>query len=128
MVYQESSEGFLVEVEPSYVPEHSKPDQQQFFFAYRVRITNQGDKKAQLIRRHWVIVDGQQGREEVEGPGVVGETPSFEAGTTYEYTSFCPLPTPTGNMRGTYLMTDDSGTTFRIKVPLFFFRDPQHDN
>ena len=128
MIYTETTEGFLVEVEPNYVPEHSLPDEDHFFFSYRVRIKNIGDKKAQLTSRHWVIMDGLQRREDVEGDGVVGEQPFFDAGTTYEYTSFCPLPTPTGNMRGSYLMKDEGGKTFKIKVPVFFLRDYQHSN
>lgn len=128
MVYSEVTDGYLVEAEPTYVPEHSHPDEKQFFFAYRIRITNQAGKKAQLHRRHWIIMDGNKNREEVEGEGVVGEQPNFDDGTTYEYTSFCPLPTPTGSMRGTYLMTDESGKSFEIKIPLFFLRDHSHNH
>lgn len=36
------------------------------------------------------------------GPGVVGETPILEAGKSFEYTSACPLSTPTGNMHGEF--------------------------
>ena len=129
MQYSEITENFLVEVEPSYVPEHSSPEDERFFFAYRVRITNHGGRRAQLLRRHWIIMDGQQRREDVEGPGVVGEQPHFEPGTTYEYTSFCPLPTPTGSMRGTFEMSYVADKSpFSIKIPLFFLRDPSHNN
>lgn len=127
MTYSEVTENFLVEVEPAYVSEHSLPEENHYFFAYNIRIKNLGQRKAQLASRHWVIIDGNKKREEVEGDGVVGEQPFFEPGTIYEYTSFCPLPTPTGNMRGSYLMIDDEGNTFRIKVPLFFLRDSSHD-
>ena len=127
MIYQEETDGFVVEAEPSYIPEKSKPEDNHFFFAYRIRIRNEGTKKAQLTSRHWVIMDGQKRREDVEGPGVVGEQPFFEPGTTYEYTSFCPLPTPTGSMRGSYFMKDDSGQEFKIKIPLFFLRDHRHN-
>lgn len=126
MTYTELSEDFLVEAEPSYVPEHSDPENGQYFFSYKIRITNRGSKKVQLLSRRWVIIDGKQNREEVEGPGVVGEQPKFDEGTTYEYTSFCPLNTPTGSMRGNYIMTDASGRIFSIKIPLFFLRDNQH--
>jgi len=127
MIYSEESEGFLVEAEPTYVPEHSHPDEQQFFFAYRIRITNHSGRKAKLLRRHWIIVDGNKNREDVEGEGVVGEQPDFSEGTSYEYTSFCPLTTPTGSMRGTYLMASDNGSSFQIKIPLFFLRDHTHN-
>jgi ApaG protein len=128
MTYTELSEDFLVEAEPSYVPEHSDPENGQYFFSYKIRITNRGNKKAQLVSRRWIIVDGKKHKEEVEGPGVVGEQPSFDAGATYEYTSFCPLKTPTGSMRGNYIMTDSDGRIFSIKIPLFFLRDNSHNH
>jgi ApaG protein len=30
----------------------------QFFFAYSVTITNEGDKTVMLRSRHWIITDG----------------------------------------------------------------------
>ncbi|MCB9073818.1 MAG: Co2+/Mg2+ efflux protein ApaG [Bdellovibrionaceae bacterium] len=128
MLYSELSEGFLVEAEPAYVPEHSDPANGQYFFSYKIRITNKSAKKAQLLSRKWVIVDGKQHREDVEGPGVVGEQPSLDLGATYEYSSFCPLQTPTGSMRGNYIMADSEGKIFSIKIPLFFLRDNHHNN
>ena len=127
MIYREETEGFVVEAEPTYIPDQSSPEENRFFFAYRIRIRNEGARKAQLLGRHWVIVDGQKNREDVEGPGVVGEQPFFEVGTSYEYTSFCPLPTPTGSMRGTYVMRDENGEEFKIRIPLFFLRDHLHN-
>lgn len=127
MTYAEVTDHFLVEVDPQFVPEHSEPNESKYFFSYKVKITNQGTEPAQLLRRHWIIMDGKQKREDVEGPGVIGETPLFEPGASFEYTSFCPLPTPTGSMRGSYLMTNSKGETFKIKIPLFFLRDHAHD-
>src|SRR5687767_5115675 len=40
-----------VEVESQYAPEHSQPFQQQWFFHYTVRITNEGDETVQLLSR-----------------------------------------------------------------------------
>lgn len=128
MTYMETSEDFVVEAEPTYVPEHSDPEKGQYFFSYKIRITNKSSTPAQLVSRRWVIVDGKKNKEEVEGPGVVGEQPHFDVGTTYEYTSFCPLQTPTGSMRGHYVMTDANGRVFSIKIPLFFLRDPSHNH
>ncbi len=127
MIYHEETDGFIVEAEPTYVPEQSKPENNQYFFAYRIRIRNAGEKKARLLARHWIILDGEQRREDIEGPGVIGEQPYFEPGTAYEYTSFCPLPTPTGSMRGSYFMKDENGNDFKIKIPLFFLRDHRHN-
>ena len=85
--------GIEVSVQSSYVPEQSEPDQQQWFFAYRVRIHNGGDETVQLLTRHWVITDANGKIEEVRGPGVVGKQPTLEPGEAFEYTSACPLGT-----------------------------------
>ena len=45
---------------------------------------------------------------------MVGEQPILEPGKSFEYTSACPLATPTGNMRGEFEMmrvdSSDAGT------------------
>lgn len=124
-MYSEVTRQIEVRVDPIYVADQSRPDEDYFFFAYRVRIKNESTVGAKLLSRHWHIVDGHGHKEEVKGPGVVGQQPRLEPGQEYEYTSFCPLPTPTGNMRGTYQLIDDRGDKFDINIPLFFFRVPE---
>lgn len=118
------TEGIRIEVEPRYVPERSSPAQECWFFAYRVRITNEGQEPAQLVSRHWIITDGGGRVEHVRGPGVVGETPRLEPGQTFEYTSFCPLPTPSGSMRGSYQMIRDDGRSFEAGIEVFTLMAP----
>ena len=125
VMYSEVTRQIEVKVDPMYVADQSRPEDDYFFFAYRVRIRNDSPVGAQLLGRHWVIVDGNGHKEEVRGSGVVGQQPRLEPGEEYEYTSFCPLGTPTGNMRGTYQLVDDRGEKFDIKIPLFFFRVPE---
>ena len=116
----------LVEVRPAYVVERSDPSQDYYFFAYHVRITNQGDSRVQLLARHWLIKDGFGKIEEVRGPGVVGLQPKLKPGEVFEYSSFCPLPTPTGSMRGTYMMVDDKGEQIDVEIPQFLLAEPSH--
>ena len=123
-MYVETTNGIEIRVEPAYVPEQSDPDAGYYFFAYRVRIANRSEKSAKLMSRHWIITDGNGHTEEVRGDGVVGEQPLLEPGATYEYTSACPLPTPTGNMRGSYQMVDEAGQRLTVRIPLFFLRHP----
>jgi ApaG protein len=124
-MYVEVTRNIEVRVEPLYVANQSRPEESYYFFAYKVHLKNLGTVPVQLLSRHWTITDGQGHTEEVQGPGVVGQQPRLEAQQTYEYTSFCPLPTPTGNMRGTYTMTTDSGEQFNVEIPVFFFRIPE---
>jgi ApaG protein len=121
-MYVEVTNSIEVLVEPMYVDEQSRPNENYFFFAYKVRITNQSNHQTQLLSRRWLITDGHGNTEEVEGPGVVGQQPQIAPGESYEYVSFCPLTTPSGNMRGTYTMVDDEGHRFDINIPLFFLR------
>ena len=120
--YVERSGDVVIQVEPMYVPEKSNPDAPLFLFAYCVRITNHGKKSWQLLSRHWIIRDGAGREEHVEGDGVIGRQPEIDPGEAFQYVSFCPLPTPTGNMRGTYLLQSSDQDSIEAKVPLFFFR------
>jgi ApaG protein len=78
-----------------------------------------------VIHRHWKIKDGNGKVYEVQGSGVIGEQPMLAPGESYEYESFCPLHSPSGNMRGKYQMIDQFGNRFWIDVPVFFFRKPE---
>jgi ApaG protein len=108
-----------VEVMSQYSPENSKPLQDVWVFEYTVRITNQGTETVQLISRHWIITDGLDHVEEVKGPGVIGETPVLAPGESFKYSSWCPLKTPTGVMRGTYQMARAGGAQFDIEIAPF---------
>jgi ApaG protein len=116
--------GIRVEVQSVFVPERSDPDDAQWFFAYRVRITNEGAEPAQLVSRHWVIMDGHGRVEEVRGPGVVGEQPMLGPGEAFEYTSACPLRTSNGTMHGTYQMVTPDGERFDAEIAPFALGEP----
>ena len=125
-MYQESTQAITVQVKPTYVREHSDPEQGVYVFAYEVTIKNESESPAQLMDRHWVIRDGEGVEREVKGPGVIGEQPLLAPGGSFTYSSYCPLPTPTGSMRGTYGMRREDGTSFQVRIPLFFLRELTH--
>lgn len=126
--YIEETQNIKIQVEPLFVKEQSRPEENYYFFSYRVKITNTGKEPLKLISRHWIIRDGTGREEEVKGLGVIGEQPVLENGKPFVYTSFCPLPTPTGNMRGWYYLADSQGKTIQVKIPLFFLKDPSRFN
>ncbi len=111
--------GIRASVVPTYLADQSDPDAKRFVFRYTVTIANGGDAAARLLSRRWVIIDANGKREVVEGPGVVGKTPRLEAGQSFEYQSFCPLPTKWGTMDGAYHMRRDDGTEFDVDIPRF---------
>ena len=116
--------GIRVQASAHFVPERSAPAEGEFFFAYRIRISNVGEETVQLRSRHWVISDSHGKVEHVQGPGVVGEQPVLEPGESFEYTSFCPLPTPLGSMHGTYQMVTAGGSTFDAEIAPFSLAVP----
>ena len=56
-----------VEVQPEYLPDQSEPERDNYVFAYTITIKNTGTVASQLISRHWVIVDANNGKQEVRG-------------------------------------------------------------
>jgi ApaG protein len=114
-----AAHGIRVTVVPAFAAEHSDTDAGKFVFAYTITIANDGDAAARLVSRHWAIIDGDGKRDDVRGPGVVGQTPRVEPGGSYQYQSFCPLDTRWGTMEGTYHMRRDDGTEFDVEIPRF---------
>lgn len=108
-----------VTVQPRYLPEQSSPLEEVYDFAYTITIANTGDAPAQLISRHWIIVDSDDHREEVRGLGVVGHQPLLQPGEAFEYTSGCRLRTPTGAMEGSYRFVTGEGQPFDVPIPRF---------
>jgi ApaG protein len=117
--------GIRVHAVAHYLAHESLPEEGQYVFAYKITISNEGDQAARLLSRHWIILDADNRREEVKGPGVVGETPRIEPGKDFEYMSGCPLETPWGTMEGSYLFERDDGSQFRANIGRFFLVAPQ---
>ena len=108
-----------VRVAVSFLPEQSEPARGRWFWAYHVRIENEGRGAVQLVSREWTISDGRGGRHDVQGEGVVGEQPVIEPGTAFDYVSGCPLGTPTGFMEGRYHLIAADGRGFAVAIPRF---------
>ena len=123
-----TTRGIQVQVESFYDEERSSPQESYYFFSYRARITNRGAETAQLVSRDWLITDGNGESQRVQGPGVVGEEPVLAPGETFEYTSFCPLPTPVGTMQGSYRMVLASGESFDAEIAPFSLAIPHAVN
>lgn len=122
--YEASTRNIRVSVTPQYMEEQSSPDESYFFWAYTVTISNDGEETVQLRSRVWHITDGNGRRQEVRGPGVVGQTPVIAPGESFSYTSGCPLETPSGIMIGSYQMSNARGELFDIAVPAFSLDSP----
>lgn len=116
----EETEGIRIQAAAQYLPQESDPDKQQYVYIYRIIISNEGPSRAKLLTRHWVIKDADGHRQDVKGPGVVGEYPELARGESFQYISGCPLTTSWGTMEGTYTMERDNGDRFMAQIGRFF--------
>ena len=123
-MYEAVTKGIRVRVKPEYLEEESTPADSRYVWAYTIDIINEGSETVQLKTRHWRITDASGRTEEVRGPGVVGETPVLEPGQSFQYTSGCPLTTPSGIMVGTYHMTTKAGGRIDVAIPAFSLDSP----
>ena len=121
----QTTRGVMVSVESFYQEQYSNPLENQFLFAYRVRIVNHNDYAIQLKRRHWFITEMDGSRREIEGEGVVGRQPVLTAEQRHEYVSGCNLDSPVGKMHGIYLFERlHSGMEFEVVIPEFVLQAP----
>ncbi|MGL6043469.1 MAG: Co2+/Mg2+ efflux protein ApaG [Sandaracinobacteroides sp.] len=119
-----TTEGITVRVQPHYAEDQSDPGDSHWVWHYHVRIENGSGMPMRLIDRHWIITDGHGERSDVMGEGVVGEQPLLAPGTSYDYVSGCPLPTPMGSMRGSFGMEDAGGRRIEVEIPAFDLTSP----
>ncbi|MFP5296991.1 MAG: Co2+/Mg2+ efflux protein ApaG [Alphaproteobacteria bacterium] len=114
-----TTDGITVRVAVSFLPEQSEPARGRWFWAYHVRIENEGQAAVQLVSREWTIADARGARHVVQGEGVVGEQPVIEPGAAFDYVSGCPLGTPSGWMEGSYNMVRADGRVMAVEIPRF---------
>ena len=113
----------IVSVKTQYMADQTLPSQ-RYVYSYTITIANEGDETAQLIGRHWLIRDGRENLQEVQGIGVIGEQPHIAPGSSYVYTSGVVLETETGITEGSYQMRAASGAMFKAQIPAFALVPP----
>jgi ApaG protein len=122
--YLAVSHKFRVTVRPQFLAGQSNPQDNQYMWSYTIIIENLSPETATLKTRHWQITDARGYTAVVNGDGVVGEQPTLAPGESFEYTSGCPLPTPSGVMVGRYGMEGADGRQFQISIPAFSLDSP----
>lgn len=122
--YEARTRDIVVRVFATYAAEESSPDQGLYLWSYTVEIENHGTETVILISRRWSITDGFNRVNDVEGSGVVGEQPELKPREAFRYVSNCPLPTPSGAMKGSYQMVTDQGEVFEAEIPEFSLHLP----
>ena len=117
--YIETTRDIRVSVMPEFLEGNSSLDENEYAFAYHVKIENLGPETVQLIERHWKIYSGGVQIGEVVGPGVVGYQPVLGEGQHFQYTSGSVVKDPIGYMEGTYTFQGQDGGHFEVTIPRF---------
>ncbi|EXJ12691.1 MULTISPECIES: Co2+/Mg2+ efflux protein ApaG [Nitrincola] len=120
---RELSNNVDIQVRTAYLEEQSDPDAHRFVFSYHITIRNNNSVAVKLLSRKWLITDGNENVQEVQGEGVVGEQPVIAPGSSYSYTSGTVLSTEVGSMQGYYNMTAGE-LSFRAPIQAFTLAQP----
>jgi ApaG protein len=123
-MYEQITRHIRIIVFPQFLENQSQPDDNKYVWAYTITLENRSDETVKLLTRHWVITDGLGRKQEVKGDGVIGEQPVLRPGDRFEYTSGCPLNTPSGVMSGSYGMITKQGENFDVVIPAFSLDSP----
>ena len=119
----QTTQRVTVSAQSYYQERYSQVEDNNYVYAYRIKIENEGDLPVQLLSRAWEIIDATGQHRHVEGDGVVGKQPWIAPGQSYEYNSWVQFPTPVGAMRGNYIMyrRDEEGVEnyFQVEIPKF---------
>lgn len=115
-----TTEGIKISVETVYENGTSKPQENFYFFTYKVNIENQSGQGVQLLKRKWQIFDSIGKYYRVEGDGVVGKQPILMPGEVYHYESSCYISSDMGKMWGHYVMErQDDHKIIEVTIPEF---------
>ena len=117
-----------IKVHSNFIRDRSLPENSIFLFSYDVVIKNHNLFDVQLLSRYWHIQDGNGVVEEVRGPGVIGLKPVIKPGEIFKYSSFCPIKTPLGVMKGSYKMRSTKEEVFEAKIATFTLRANEYVN
>jgi len=124
-VFLAETEGVVVRVKPTFLPQKSDPAANQYFWMYAVEIENRSRRPVQLLTRYWRITAASGLTQEVAGDGVVGNQPVIPPGEVHRYASTAPLSAPSGLMGGSYGMIEtETGREFQVTIPTFVLDSP----
>jgi len=119
-MYNKTTEDVTVTVEPVFLKEGSRPGEDMYLWAYRVRIENNRPESVHLRRSYWCITDSLGQVQEVTGIGVL----LILSLAVYEYASGTILAAPSGMMMGSHEMEAENHKIIQVQVPPFSLDSP----
>jgi ApaG protein len=115
-----TTKGIVISVETNFDGDMKDTVNVKFIFSYTITLQNTLMIDVQLISRKWEIFDSIGTKHTVEGEGVIGLQPIIKPGEVFTYSSWCPLDSSMGRMKGHYNMVNlESNEMFQIEIPQF---------
>ncbi|HZV36278.1 MAG TPA: ApaG domain [Verrucomicrobiae bacterium] len=100
------------------------PPDRPHCFIYFITIHNGTDQPVTIKGRKWVVTNDRGEIMALEGPGVVGQTPTIQPGDSFSYNSYHLLNTETAIAEGSYLGLDALGRCVLTRIPKFKMQVP----
>jgi len=113
-----------ITVKAKFEASQSDTDAKRFVFSYTVTIENTAEISVQLLSRRWVVTDGNEKQQQIEGDGVIGVQPTIKPHCSYQYSSGAVIETNIGSMFGHYNMITENGEHFEAKISAFTLAIP----
>ncbi len=117
--YASTTRGITITVRPIYLDEPSDLLEREFTFGYAVHIENDSTNEVQVLRRRWIIEEGNGGRQDLTGDGTLRPHPVIAPGETHVHDGSCTIKSFNGTVEGNYLVQRSDGEQFRVSVPPF---------
>ena len=117
---QQITKGIKISVKTKHCGTAFKNNALHYAFFYFITIENTSTETVKLTDRFWEILDPLNKKEIIDGPGVVGQTPTLKPNDHYNYTSGCLLESKIGAMKGFYTMINlETFEQFKVIIPTF---------
>lgn len=106
-----------------HLPTLETPSDKPYAFVYFLAIVNTSDTVVTVKGRKWVVTESSGEMVVVEGPGVVGETPTLGKGEEFAYNS-CHVIAHDAVARGSLFGVTEAGEMFSVEIPEFTMKVP----
>jgi len=114
------TKGVGVTVRSSFRGTSGKKQLFKYIFDYEVTIQNFNDHEVQIMNRYWFIFGSNLKISEINGEGVVGQTPKLKKNEKFSYASCTFLTAEMGYMEGYYgVLNLEDKKIFEVDIPRF---------
>lgn len=106
-----------------HLPTLDTPSNKPHAFVYFLTIENGSDVTVTVKGRKWIVTEENGEVVVVEGPGVVGETPTLGHGEEFSYNS-CHVIAYDAVAKGALFGVTEHGDMFSVEIPEFSMKVP----